>query len=78
LGNNKFGCIEDGTTIDSKTIKQIQFFKDIFIVDICCGYTHCLTISNKNDIYSWGFNDKGQIGNGNYDDQLTPIKIYSF
>jgi hypothetical protein len=46
----------------------------------------CLSISDKNDIYSWGYNYlytaggvmDGQIGNGNNEDQLTPIKIYSF
>jgi hypothetical protein len=29
------------------------------------------------DIFGWGFNDYGQIGNGK-GKQLTPIKIYSF
>jgi hypothetical protein len=78
VGNNDDGCIGDGTTTDCKTIKQIQFFKDIFIIDVCCSSYHCLSISDKNDIYSWGYNGNDQLGNGNNDDQLTPIKIYSF
>jgi hypothetical protein len=30
------------------------------------------------DIFGWGGNYYGEIGNGNNKDQLTPIKIYSF
>jgi hypothetical protein len=31
------------------------------------------------DIFGWGFNLYGQLGNcGNNKHQLTPIKIYSF
>jgi alpha-tubulin suppressor-like RCC1 family protein len=78
IGNNGYGCIGDGTTIDCKTIKQIQFFKNIFIIDICCGNLHCLAISNKNVVYSWGNNNLGQLGNGNNNNQLTPIKIFTF
>jgi len=32
--------------------------------------------NKKGEIYSWGGNGYGQIGNGNYENQLTPIKIY--
>jgi alpha-tubulin suppressor-like RCC1 family protein len=35
------------------------------MVDICCGYAHCLAISEKNDVYIWGYNKYGQLGNGN-------------
>jgi alpha-tubulin suppressor-like RCC1 family protein len=60
-------------------IKQIDYFKNILIVDIVCGFCHCLSISNKGDIFGWGNNKFGQIGNeksGNDENQLTPIKIF--
>jgi len=31
---------------------------------------------NKGEIYSWGGNLWGQLGNGNNTNQLTPIKIF--
>jgi alpha-tubulin suppressor-like RCC1 family protein len=79
VGNNINGCIGDGTTHICLNIKQIEYFKNIFIVDIACGGYHCLSISNKSEIYSWGSNEYGQIGNGKYGKdkiQLTPIKIF--
>jgi alpha-tubulin suppressor-like RCC1 family protein len=79
VGYNGFGCICDGSTNNCSIIKQINYFKNIFIVDIVCGCRHCLSISNKGEIYSWGDNFYGQIGNGkdaNRKLQLTPIKIF--
>jgi alpha-tubulin suppressor-like RCC1 family protein len=79
FGYNYYGCIGDGTTKDCTKIKQIEFFKNIFIVDIVCGNIHCLAISNKNEIFGWGDNKFGQIGNGksgNDAKELTPIKIF--
>jgi alpha-tubulin suppressor-like RCC1 family protein len=62
-----------------RSLKQIDFFKDIFIVDVVCGLYHCLSISNKGEIYSCGDNYDGQLGNGESGMgkiPLIPIKIY--
>jgi alpha-tubulin suppressor-like RCC1 family protein len=60
-------------------MKQIEYFKNIFIVDVVCGFYHCLAISNKGEIFAWGENRYGQLGNGKSgknENQLTPIKIF--
>jgi alpha-tubulin suppressor-like RCC1 family protein len=58
-------------------IKQIDFFKYIFVSDVACGRNHILTISNKGEIFSWGDNEFGQIGNGKISQtQLIPVKIF--
>jgi alpha-tubulin suppressor-like RCC1 family protein len=83
VGNNEYGCYGDGTINAYSTIKQIEYFLNIFIVDVSCGYNHCLSISNKGEIYGWGGNKFGQLGNGisgcgklGEEKQLTPIKIF--
>jgi alpha-tubulin suppressor-like RCC1 family protein len=79
VGWNFLGFIGDGTNINCYKIKKIEYFKNIFIVDIACGDNHCLSISNKGDVFSWGWGESGQIGNGKcgWDvKQLTPIKIF--
>jgi alpha-tubulin suppressor-like RCC1 family protein len=35
---------------------MIDFFKNIFITEVACGYGHSLAISNKGEIFSWGLN----------------------
>jgi alpha-tubulin suppressor-like RCC1 family protein len=80
VGYNQYGCIGDGTTNICQTIKEIDYFSNIFIVDVICGCYHCLSISNLGEIFSWGYNILGQIGNGksgnNNKIQNTPIKIF--
>ena len=34
-----------------------------------------MALSTKGNVYCWGFNGVGQVGNGNYDDQCLPKKV---
>ena len=61
-----------------KEIKEFNFFKNKEIIDICSGLEHFLAISKNNEVYSWGKNSYGQLGNGDFEDQLIPIKILKF
>jgi alpha-tubulin suppressor-like RCC1 family protein len=74
IGDNYNGFLGNGTT--SKY--SIEYFKNMFIDDIACGLNHCLSISNNGEVYSWGDNVFGQIGNGktDFEKQLTPINIF--
>ena len=78
VGYNGYGNLGIGNTTDQSTIQQIPFFKNnnIKIIDIETGYAHSLAISEDGEVYSWGYNGSGQLGNGNNNDQSTPIKIY--
>ncbi len=40
-----------------------QYLSDKKIIDICCGYKHTLVLSNSVEVYAWGWNIFGQIGN---------------
>jgi len=66
-----------GNTLNYLTIQKIEFFKNQKIIDIQTGWEHSIAINKKGEIYSWGGNYDGQIGNGNYKNQLIPIKIYN-
>jgi alpha-tubulin suppressor-like RCC1 family protein len=73
VGSNIYNCFGD---FNEKMIKQIEHFENIFIVDVVCGSNHCLSISNKGEIFGWGNNAYGQIGNGKSGEdekQIIPI-----
>jgi alpha-tubulin suppressor-like RCC1 family protein len=50
---------------------------NVFITKISCGSTHTLLLSRDGDIYPFGRNTCGQIGNNCSINQLTPHKLYS-
>jgi alpha-tubulin suppressor-like RCC1 family protein len=50
---------------------------NVFITKISCGSTHSLLLSRDGDIYAFGENNYGQIGNNCFTNQLTPHKLYS-
>jgi alpha-tubulin suppressor-like RCC1 family protein len=77
VGSNETGAIGDGKIDICSKIKQIDYFKNIFIKDVTCGRDHCLSISNKGEIFGWGGNEFCQIGNANLSKIVkVPIKIY--
>jgi alpha-tubulin suppressor-like RCC1 family protein len=45
------------------------------IKSISCGYFHNLQLIIDRDIYAFGLNRCGQIGNGNKTNQSVPVKI---
>ncbi len=53
-----------GTTKDLGNIKKI-----------ICGDDHMLAIANDGRVYTWGRNDRGQLGNGNTTDQAAPVRV---
>ncbi|MBN1190057.1 MAG: Ig-like domain repeat protein [Dehalococcoidales bacterium] len=48
------------------------------IVDIAAGYQFCLAVDYAGNIWAWGDNSKGQLGNTDADSyEKTPIQVYN-
>ena len=45
------------------------------VVNVACGRLHTLALTLECDVYSWGFNGSGQIGNGSRVSTTDPVKI---
>jgi alpha-tubulin suppressor-like RCC1 family protein len=56
-----------------------QLFDDIIITDVKCGFGHSIALTNDGEVYAWGCNLNGQIGNGKEDTfQSKPSKVNGF
>jgi alpha-tubulin suppressor-like RCC1 family protein len=56
--------------------KPNKYLSDLNIIDMSCGICHTFVLTSSGDIYGWGHNEFGQIGNGSDSDwQSFPIKI---
>jgi len=42
--------------------KQVAALESMSITSICCGSLHCVVTTTDGDIYCWGDNDEGQLG----------------
>ena len=64
--NNKYGQLGLGDTSIQLSPKIIPFFKEdkIKICQISCGYCHVMALSEKGNVYSWGYGGEGQLGQG--------------
>jgi alpha-tubulin suppressor-like RCC1 family protein len=81
-GFNEWSVLGIGS-VDESSYKPIlnQYLNNEFVIDISCGVSHSLVLTNCGDVYTWGRNDWGQIGNSiGYcnRDQLIPIKVNGF
>jgi alpha-tubulin suppressor-like RCC1 family protein len=89
-GYNYFGQLGLEYTEGSHNLFKTRSFKEkepkivninpenndsVFITKISCGSHHSLLLSKDGNIYSFGYNEFGQIGNNNLRNQLIPRKI---
>ncbi len=56
LGNGRNDCINYRPELN-------EYLSDKYIIDICCGHWHSLVLTNNGEVYAWGANEFGQIGN---------------
>lgn len=77
-GYNASGQMGNGNQ-DSSFFKPMKILQGKFITDIACGEWHSLVLTSSGELYAWGYNEFGQIGNGKSNDcQLSPYKLNGF
>jgi RCC1 and BTB domain-containing protein len=74
-GHNGFGQLGIGNTTHQNTPQKIVLNNNQIIKSICCGRDHSLLLTTDGDIYAFGWNSFGQIGNENNTNQSNPVKI---
>ena len=61
-------------------IGEIDFRGQVTVTQLATGEAHVLALDTDNQVWSWGLNDKGQLGinTGGYKEHMkmeTPVKI---
>jgi alpha-tubulin suppressor-like RCC1 family protein len=81
-GSNELGQLGNGKYRRSSVPSKVVLFNtnsksSILIEQIQCGAYHNLLLSKSNNIFSFGYNQFGQLGNGSYDNSYKVVKIPS-
>jgi len=45
------------------------------VKSVCCGYAFSVAMTHSGEVYTWGFNEKGQLGLGHRYNQEMPTKV---
>ena len=78
-GYNLYGRLGDGTTTTRLTPVRIslpgsQTGSDNW-TEVAAGDSYSLAITTAGELYAWGRNDFGQVGDGTNTDRLAPVRI---
>ncbi|XP_047330101.1 ultraviolet-B receptor UVR8 [Impatiens glandulifera] len=77
-GWGDFGRLGHGNSSDLFIPQPIKALQGSRILQIACGDSHCLAVTDEGEVQSWGRNQNGQLGLGTTEDSLVPQKIEAF
>ena len=76
-GYNHYGQLGKGDYIRALSPVKLDFFDGKDVRKISCGYHHTMVVCNDG-VYAWGFNAYGQVGKGDTENALSPVKLEYF
>src|SRR3989337_940501 len=71
-GNNDDGKLGNGTNTSSNTPIQVSGLSGTFAA-IACGGWHSAVLKSDGTVWTWGYNDDGQLGNGGTTTSYIPV-----
>ena len=85
--NGELGVIHNEQELKDPNLKLNYFhspvqniiLSDIYkekIMVVKCGFKHTICLTSGRRLYAWGRNKNGQLGIGNYTNQIIPIQIF--
>lgn len=75
VGDNNFGQLAQPNFKDVKTPLNLLLKEKISISNIFSGANYAFGVTNKYEVYSWGSNCKGQLGQNHFMDVAVPTKV---
>ncbi|HXW39021.1 MAG TPA: MBG domain-containing protein, partial [Acidimicrobiales bacterium] len=73
-GSDVFGQLGDGSTDDSDVPEPVSAPPGVTFVAIAAGGDHSLALSSAGDVYAWGANFAGQLGDGTTTSSDVPVQ----
>ena len=73
-GYNYYGQLGDGTSKNNR-LSPVQIKVNFNPVQLSMGSFHTLAIDENDNLWTWGYNYNGQLGDGTEIDKTTPVQI---
>lgn len=72
-GENKYGQLGDGTTVDKSAPIQVSGLTGVTDAVAATGAFHCMAAKSDNTVWAWGRNTYGNLGDNTIVDQHVPV-----
>lgn len=76
-GYNYYGQLGDGTYMRRSLPVLVQVPAGAQLTQISAGQSHSLALDADNNVYAWGRNDSGQLGDTTTEEQRKPVRVAS-
>jgi alpha-tubulin suppressor-like RCC1 family protein len=77
FGANGYGQLGIGHNTNRNTPQKVTFFNSN-VASVSCGANHTAVVTNTNNLFTFGWNNSGQLGIGNNTNRNTPQKVTFF
>ena len=74
-GENDDGQLGEGTNNDAWSPVQVRAFALVRALAIAAGDNHSLAVDGNGEVWAWGKNDFGQLGDSSIVNRSTPVKV---
>ncbi|XP_019366803.1 PREDICTED: serine/threonine-protein kinase Nek8 [Gavialis gangeticus] len=75
FGSGSNGCLGHGNFMDVTQPKIVEALLGYEIVQVACGASHVLAVSNEREVFAWGRGDNGRLGLGTLESHNSPQQI---
>lgn len=55
--------------------QKIETLVEKQVMYVCTKYHHSIAVTRTGEVWTWGQNMDGQLGNGNFDNKTAPIRM---
>ncbi|MCJ8739883.1 hypothetical protein PDJAM_G00052550 [Pangasius djambal] len=75
FGSGSNGCLGHGNYNDITQPKIVEALLGYELVQVSCGASHVLAVTNEREVFSWGRGDNGRLGLGIHDTHNAPQQV---
>ncbi|MBE1603927.1 Ig-like domain repeat protein [Actinopolymorpha pittospori] len=74
-GSNVYGQLGDGTTTNRTTTVEVALPEGVTVTQVSAGSFHSLAVTSDGRVLAWGYNGRGELGDGTTTDRTTPVEV---
>ncbi|KAM4795005.1 RCC1 and BTB domain-containing protein 1 [Rhinophrynus dorsalis] len=75
-GHNGYSQLGNGSTVQGTA--PIQICMELLskkVIQVACGSHHSVVLTSEGEVFSWGYNNCGQVGSGTTANQAVPRRV---